>query len=657
MKSLFVAMTGLTLLPQLALSATITSPDGRVAVNVDLQDGQLGYDVMLGDSQLVARSTLGLVTSNADFSAGLRIVDESQPTAVRHDYGVPNGKTSHASYEANRRAVTVANQAGDRLSFVVQVSNDGVALAYRLHGDAGEQVRIEQELTAFALPEGATGFLHPMHVAKSGWSKTNPSYEAHYSIDRPVGQPSPDGVGWCFPALFRVGDAGWVLVSETGVDGRFCGSHLAHESNGGVYQIAYPQPGENRESDPVAPTVAGNAQLPWRILLVGETLGPIVESTLATDLVEPKYTSPHEFTTGLAAWSWVFLKDENTTYDVQRQFIDMAADLGWEYILIDSMWDQQIGREKIAELVEYANGRKVRVLLWYNSNGEWNDAPQTPRNRMHTREVRREEMAWMQEVGVKGIKVDFFGGDKQFVMQLCEDILTDAEAFGLAVNFHGTTLPRGWERMFPNFLTNEAVMGMEFVTFEQRNADRQAEHCAVLPFTRNAVGPMDFTPVILSARMGPWRNAPRRRTTDAFELALPVLYWSGIQHLGITPDQVAAQPEFVREYLATVPAKWDETRFLDGYPGRFAALARRSGETWFVAAINGEDAPRELQVPDDLLGEGAAAESGWRLLSDGAEGVVERQVTFSADKPLRLQLGPRGGAVLWSKIARPDANH
>lgn len=647
MKQSLITMAAIMLLSVPTSAATVSSPDGHVSVDVAVADGSLQYSVSLDGEPLLEDSPLGLVTSAGDFSKGLRSVKESPVTSVRDEYELRVGKQRHVTYEAQRGAVTVENDAGGRLSVVVQVSDDGVALAYRLHGEAADSVAVEKEITGFQLPAGSTGFLHPMHRARSGWMRTNPSYEALYSIDRPVGEPSSDGQGWCFPALFRIGEKGWVLVSETGVDGHFCGSHLAHKSPGGLYTIAFPQAGENRPTDPIEPTVAGDAQTPWRTIVVGKTLGPIVESTLATDLVQPNYELTFDARPGRASWSWVFLKDElQHANDVQFRFIDMASELGWEYVLIDAFWDREIGREKMAEMVKYAAERNVGVLLWYNSNGPWNDAPQSPKDRMYDPEVRAEEMAWLREIGVKGLKVDFFGGDKQGGMQFYDDLLRDAAKYGLAMNFHGTTLPRGWQRMYPNYLTNEAVMGMEFCTFSQNGANHEPEHCSVLPFTRNVVGPMDFTPVILSERLGPGRRSPRRRTTDAFELALPVMFFSGIQHFGVTPDQVAAQPEFVREYFRAVPTTWDETRFLDGYPGRFAALARRSGRTWYIAAINGEDSPRDVALPNDLM---APDGGSWTLLRDGETGVVRQTVEAPDDgQPLTISLGTHGGAVLWA---------
>lgn len=630
-----------TIFTRTARAEVVTSPDGQVAVEVTLHGGQWGCQVSLARKSLLGRSPLGLVTSDGDFSHQLKLVEQTPAKQIRHEYSLPNGKRSHIAYQATQCIFTVENSSGQRLGLVVQVSNDGVALAYRLLRPASAEVTVNKELTGFGFPANARSFLHPMHRAKEGWSRTFPSYEAHYLIDRPVGEPSTEGVGWCFPALFHVPEVGWALVSETGVDGDFCGSHLAHESTGGVYRIAYPQTRENLESDPVAPTVQGNSQLPWRTIYVGSGLAPIVESTFGTDLVKPEYEIAKLPHFGKSAWSWLFLKDGQTVYDVQTRFVDMASELGWTYLLVDAMWDQQIGKEKIAELVQYAKGKGVAILLWYNSNGNWNDAPQTPKNRMHEPDVRESEMTWMEQVGVAGIKVDFFGGDKQAVMRLYEAILRDAARHKLAVNFHGSTTPRGWERMFPNYVTNEAVMGMEFCTFEQINADLQPEHCTVLPFTRNVVGPMDFTPVILSDTLGPNGSGPRRRTTDAFELALLVVYQSGVQHLGVTPDQIAAQPQEVRDYLRAVPTVWDETRLLGGYPGDFAVIARRAGDQWYVGAINGKDSPRKLALELAFAGE-----KGWDMLLDGDTAVESRKCS-SIGGTLDVTLPPRGGVVLW----------
>ena len=578
------------------------------------------------------------MTTGADFSQGLTLISEKGPVDVRIEYDLPLGKCGSVSRVMRHAELTVADAKGKKLDLLVRVGDDGVALSYRPH-DAAPDERVDREVTAFALPEGSTGFLHPMAKAKSPWARTQPSYEELYSIDEPVGTPSPLGQGWCFPALFRVGDAGWVLVSETGVDGHYCGMHLAQESPGGVYRMALPQQEENIGTDEARPLLAAGRATPWRTIVVGKTLAPIVESTMATDLVEPLFECPTPVP-GRAAWSWLKLKDGNTVEGVQREFIDMAADLGWEYVLIDALWDTQIGREKIAELTAYAKSKGVDVLLWYNSNGSWNDAPQTPLNCMHTAEAREKEMAWLREIGVKGVKVDFFGGDKQAVMELYEAILRDAARFGICVNFHGTTLPRGWSRMYPSFATNEAVRGMEFATFEQPNADAQPVHCTVLPFTRNAVGPMDFTPVVVDERLGPSGDGPHRRTRLSYELALPVLFHSPVTHFGLTPGDRKLLPPVAEDYLRKVPTVWDETRYVAGYPGKYAAIARRKGDRWWLAAVNGQEEEVTFKLPETL------ATTDWSMVRDDGFNQVAGD-----ERPAgggEVVLPAHGGVVMWS---------
>jgi hypothetical protein len=435
----------------------------------------------------------------------------------------------------------------------------------------------------------------PLSVAHSGWARANPSYEEHYQLDIPVGTPSTLGAGWTYPALFKIPGAGWVMVSETGTTGTYCGTHLAHLSTDSLYKIEFPNPAEGLPSQHSKAMMSLPFETPWRMMIVGDGPTSIAQSTMATDLVKPMYKAKSIYKPGKATWSWLVLKDDSVTYDVSVRFIDMADSLGFSYSLIDAPWDVQIGRENMAKLATYAKTKGVGLLLWYNSNGKWNDAPQTPKNCMDNQQVRRAEMKWMQSIGIKGIKVDFFGGDKQFYMQYYEDILRDANDFGLTVNFHGTTLPRGWERIYPNFVTDESVKGMEFITFGQPDADKQPQHCATLPFLRNVVGPMDFTPMILNEHLGSNRKGgPTRRTTMAFELALPVVFFSGVEHFGLVPENLNQMPLEVFNYLKEVPSVWDETRFLAGYPGKECVVARRSGKTWYIAGINGENVEKTL---------------------------------------------------------------
>jgi alpha-glucosidase len=312
--------------------------------------------------------------------------------------------------------------------------------------------------------------------------------------------------------------------------------------------------------------------------------------------------------------------------------------MGWAYCLIDSMWDQQIGYDKVKELADYAATKNVSLLLWYNTNGNWNGAPQTPKDRMLTRESRVAEFARLKAMGIRGLKVDFFGGDGQAVINLYHDILQDSAPFGLAMNFHGATLPRGWHRTYPHLMTMEAVKGFEFITFEQANADEEPSFSTILPFTRNVFDPMDFTPVCLDKT-----GKTKLRTTAAFQLALSVVFTSGVQHYPDLPAAMTKVPAYVKQFMRHVPSVWEDTKFLDGFPGKFVVLARRGDGRWYVAGINGEAAPRELTLD---LAELAGAKSG-TLITDGPEQRFQQKaMTISPDRKLTLTLEANGGFVL-----------
>ncbi len=599
MKRLYLLCLVLFLSLGSALAATkktdglYKSPDKKVSLQLMNLKGQFYFKVMYEGKVVVEKSPLGLETSLGAFSQELKQVKKIKNSVKFVSYTQLIGKKSSISVSYREVRLSLKNDQSTPLDVIFRVSNDGVAYRYKLYGSG--PCTVNRELGGFRFPYGSTGFMTPLSVAHSGWARTNPSYEEHYKLDIPVGTPSTLGVGWTYPALFKIPGAGWVMVSETGTTGTYCGTHLAHLSTDSLYHIEFPNPAEGLPAQHAKAMMSLPFETPWRMMIVGKDPSMVAQSTMATDLVKPMYKAKSSYKPGKATWSWVVLKDDSVTYDVTRRFIDMADTLKFNLCLIDAPWDVQIGRENVAKLAAYANTKGVGLLLWYNSNGKWNDAPQTPKNYMDNQETRRAEMKWMQSIGIKGIKVDFFGGDKQFYMQYYEDILKDANDFGLTVNFHGTTLPRGWERIYPNFVTDESVKGMEFVTFGQADADKQPQHCATLPFLRNVVGPMDFTPVILNERLGSNRKSgPIRRTTMGFELALPVVLFSGVQHFGLVPENINQMPVEVFQYLKDVPTVWDETRFLAGYPGKECVVARRSGATWYVAGINGENYEKTL---------------------------------------------------------------
>lgn len=620
----------------------VKSPHGHLKVNFSLDAaGKPIYSVYLKKRQLLKDSQLGLVRNDEDFSKQLEVIKVSQVKTVRDKYVMQCGKRRLCEHQANQRIVTLRNGNGKVMDIIFQVSDDGVAFRYGFPGKSPDKVSITEEKTTFAFPEASKAWLHPLHNAKSGWCRTYPSYESHYVADKEVGTPAPFEAGWSFPALFKIGDVGWVLLTETDTNGGYCATHLARKCDAGVYRIGFPQLQDSRQSDPVSPQIALPFKSPWRIIIAGDSLKPIVQSTLATDLATPSTLQDTSFVKpGRAAWSWLRYGDDSSVLSRQRQFLEMAAKMGWEYILVDCNWDRLNGYEKIAEFVKEAAHKKIGILLWYNTNGSWNDAPMTPKNRIHTSEVRRREFERISKMGVRGIKADFFGGDKQFMMQLYQDIMSDAADYKLLVNFHGATVPRGWQRTWPNLMTTEAVMGEEYVSFTQYNADKQPEHCCILPFTRNAVASMDYTPVVFDKKV----RGSDRVTTLGFELALSVIFESGIQHFGLAPYEVSLVPDFVIEFLKEVPAAWDDTVFVEGYPGQAVVLARRAANSWYIAGINGQKQEKTIALDLSFIG---SSFSGYLITDDEkSDGFTYKQLKLAPSKAYKLTLKPYGGFVI-----------
>lgn len=511
-------------------SEVLTSPDQQIKVSVFMTNQQqLAYRVERAGEPVILASGLGLALKDADFTRGLVLESRSVITPVNDNYSLRVGKKSRISYSANEQTFTLVNTRQQKLQLVFRVSNDGVAFRYRVNDPAITNKQFVSEVTGFRVAPTAKAWLQPMSVAQTGWSNTNPSYEEHYQIEVPVGTESTLKQGWVFPGLFYTGNT-WVALSETALDGSWHGSHLQPGAEPGEYTLAPPQAPEvfiNEAGDKGAllANAAGELISPWRIIALG-SLAQVMESTLGTDLAAPEVAMGQDFIKpGHSSWSWAILKDDFTTFDVQKKFIDYAADMHWDYTLIDADWDKKIGYEKLKELVDYAAQKNIGILVWYNSSGAWNQTPYSPKSGLISRVQREAVFSRLQSIGVKGVKIDFFGGDGQSFMQYYIDILRDAAAHQLLVNFHGATLPRGWQRTYPNLMTMESIKGFEFTTFSQADQDLVAQHVATALFARNLFDPMDFTPLVF----GDIPNI-KRVTENSFELAESVLMTSGIQH-------------------------------------------------------------------------------------------------------------------------------
>ncbi len=621
---------------------TTLSPNDKLQVTFQIDSqGKALYTIQLAGKVVLEPSQLGLVLNGRAFAEELTLENVSEPESITEKYLMLLGKRKNCFYHANRRTFVLKNENGQKVQVIFQVSNDGVAFRYAVPDSSGKACSVTQEQTAFAFAPTTVSWLHPMQPGKSGWSRTQPSYEEYYLSEQSVGKSSPTGQGWCVPALFRTSDNIWVLICDSDVDENYCAIRLANDSAGGVYKIAFPHPKEHRgEIDPVSPEIKLPFVSPWRVLIIGQSLGTLVESTLMTDVARPCEIKDTDFIKpGRAAWHWLRYGDDSAALEMVDSFLDFAAKMNWEYILIDANWDKFIGYKKMADFVKKAEEKNVGVILWYNSNGSWNDAPMGPKNKMHERTVRRNEFARLKEMGVKGVKIDFFGGDKQATMKLYLDIFKDAADYQILVNCHGATIPRGWQRTFPNLLTMEAVRGMEYCTFSQDNANRQAAHCCILPFTRNVIGSMDFTPTVFDPNI----RQVKLRTTPGFELALSVIFESGIQHFGLVPDEYKLIPDFVVEFLQRVPTAWDETRFIDGYPGKYAVIARKSGDVWYIAGINGTNQDMNLSLDSPFISTDARA----TLFTDGPNRTfIKKDIGRDANGKTGVKILPHGGFVI-----------
>lgn len=624
-----MAATGAPSTPLLS----VTSPNGQLVVELLLDGGVPHYQARRAGRPVLLPAPLGLRFDGVELRHGLTLRGVEPQRRIDERYELRVSKRRTHEHLAQEGSAVFVNAEGQRLTVTLRAADDGVA--WRLSAEAPGRARLalQEEVGGFRFAAATRAWMQPMQVAKSGYGRCNPAYEEHYQMDVPVGTPSPLPAGWVFPALFRNGDD-WLAVSEAGLDGSWHASRLAADSSGGHYRLAPPDPREVMPGGALLAEGGPRLTTPWRFAAIG-TLRTLVESTLGTDLAPPPsvHFDPQLVKPGRAAWSWALLKDEATVEAVQRRFVDYAADMRWDYLLIDSGWDLNIGAERMRTLVADAGQRGVGIWLWYNSAGSWNDTPLTPRDRMLDAATRRREFAWLREIGVKGVKVDFFGGDGVSVIRYYLDILRDAAEHGLLVNFHGSTLPRGWQRSWPNLMTMEGVRGFEFATFGQADQDAVAPHAAMLPFTRNLFDPMDFTPLVFGDVPG-----MARRTRNGFELAQAVLFTSGVQHYAEVPSGMATVPDHVRETLRRLPGEWDETRFIAGTPGRQVVIARRSGTSWFVAGLNADESQATLQLDLGFL----AARRAW-LTTDGKapRALVCRAWRASARVPITM--AARGG--------------
>lgn len=640
MKTILLASTLTLILTMTACQKSvpdnaIQSPDGNLSFELDTSGAEgITYSLTANGSVLIEPSQIGLSGEGTDLAKGLSFVAASKIEQLAEEYTLISGKRLMHAADFNARLFKFSSPSGIELNMEVRAFNDGIAFRYILVGQSAAPVHIESESTTFNLPQPGKAWMHPYDEV----TKYTPGYETYFQGDLTIGAPAPeDKNGWAFPLLFEVNDH-WLLISEAGHDGSFPGMHLNVDEGTGTYSMRLPEPDEAYGIHPATAKRQLPWVLPWRVIIAGDSLSTIVESDLVTHVANPNLlTDTSWIKPGRSSWSWWSDNDSPKDYAKLKRFVDFCTDMGWEYSLVDANWDEMVGGD-LEKLANYAASRGVGLLVWYNSGGEHNTVTEKPRDRMWDRDIRRAEMKMLNDMGIKGIKVDFFQSDKPAILRQYIDILEDAAEFQLMVNFHGCTLPKGWRRTYPNLLTMESIRGGESYIFAKEFPDKAGVHLNIATYTRNVVGPMDYTPVGISDLKYP------HLTSYAFELAQGVVFESGIQHMSDDPDAYLGLPAFAQEYLKELPVVWDETRFIAGYPGKFTVLARRSGNAWYIAGINGLDTAVSEEIDLGFLPEPKGAIEV--IASDGSREVLFRKnLILREGNKLMISMGPLDGFV------------
>ena len=609
----------------------VLSPNKKIKVVVEMQSsgqkglGQVYFKVLYKSKgtyvEVLPASPLGILRADQQFVSNLKFIGGGKPVAVHDKYEMLIGKRRRCENFGTEKTLSYQNSTKQPLNIIFRVYNDGVAFRYAFPNQSDSSLSITDEATGYVIPQGTSRWMQPF----------DKSYEKFYPLNTGVSDEKNAGE-WAFPALYKVNNEPlWVLISEAGITRQNCAARLNYKQGTNLYKVTYPSATKNWNGGAVS-SLPWKSQ--WHVIMVG-TLSDLVESTLITDVSAPTtFTDTKWIEPGSAAW--VYWANNHGSKDYQKvvEYIDLAAKMNWPYVLIDWEWDVMSNGGTMKDAVNYARKKGIKTLLWYNSGTDWLDP--TPADRLLTHEKREKEFSWLNDIGVSGIKVDFFGGDQQEMMNYYMDILEDAAKHKLLVNFHGATVPRGWARTYPNLMSTEAVYGAEWYNNAGTLTDMAASHNTTLPFTRNIVGPMDYTPVTFS------NSQHEHKTSFAHELALAVVFESGLQHFADRPSAYYGLTDAPRNFLTAFPTTWDETKLIDGYPGEMVVIARRKGKLWYVAGLNGKDTPQTLDLSFTFLGN---SDYSFQIFKDGADTKVITSETTSVKKTdiLHIQCLSRGG--------------
>jgi len=574
--------------------------------------------------EVLPQSQLGISRTDQQFTDHLKLTAESKAVSIHDKYEMICGKRKICENIGTEKIFSYTNSANEPVNIVFRAYNNGVAFRYIFPNRSDSLVNIISEATSYILPDSTSRWMQPFEI----------SYEDYYPLNR-TGLNTRKNQEWGFPALYKVNNHFlWVLISEANITENNCAAKLCNSENPNEYKVIYPTPRKNFKQTGVMTPLPWKSQ--WHTLAIG-SLSDIVESTLITDVSEPNQLKETDWIKP-GAVSWIYWANNRGSKDYKKvvEYIDFAAEMSWPYVLIDWEWDVMSNGGKITDAVNYAKSKGIKPMMWYNSGTAWLDP--TPVDRLLTAQNRAKEFSWLNKIGVYGIKVDFFAGDQQDMMKYYIDILKDAAKYHLMVNFHGATVPRGWARTYPNLMSTEAVLGAEWYNNNGTLTNKAACHNTTLPFTRNVVGSMDYTPVTFSNSQHP------HSTTYGHELALSVVFESGFQHFADSPTSYNNLPKKPKEFLKTVPVSWDDTRLLDGYPGDKVVIARRKGNKWYVGGLNGKDESQTLKVKIDFIGRG---NYNLTLIKDGKDDTAFSTDLIHVKKGdfINIECLPRGGFV------------
>lgn len=590
--------------------------------------GQVYFKILFKNGseyvEVLPNSPLGILRSDQRFDDNLNFIGASKAVAIHDKYEMICGKQKTCENFGTEKVFSYINTAHQPLSIVFRVYDNGVAFRYVFPNHSDSLVNITSEATSYVLPDSTSRWIQPFEI----------SYEDFYPLNK-TGLSTRKNQEWGFPALYKVNSYPyWVLISEADITDNNCAAKLCNFEKPNEYKVIYPSARNNFKQTGVVTSLPWKSQ--WHTLTIGK-LSDIVESTLITDVSTPNQLKETDWIKP-GSVSWIYWASNHGSKDYKKvvEYIDLASEMNWPYVLIDWEWDAMINGGNLTDAVIYAKTKGVKPIMWYNSGTAWLDP--TPVDRLLTAQNRAEEFSWLNKIGVFGIKVDFFAGDQQDMMKYYIDILKDAAKYHLMVNFHGATVPRGWARTYPNLMTTEAVYGAEWYNNKPILSSTAAGHNATLPFTRNVVGSMDYTPVTFS------NTQHQHFTTYAHELALSVVFESGFQHFADSPDAYNSLPTEPKEFLKNVPVSWDETKLLDGYPGKNVIIARKKGNKWYIGGLNGKDNSQTLQVKLNFMGKGIFR---LKIIKDGMDdkSFSTELIKVKNGDDITIECLPRGGFV------------